>query len=48
MTIFSGYNQLKENDVKFDWKKFWEYLKPHLIKFIGAILVRNRFTFINS
>lgn len=29
----------KERDVRFDWYKFWGYLKPHLLKFFGAILV---------
>lgn len=24
--------------VKFDWRMFWSYLRPHLVKLIGAIL----------
>lgn len=24
--------------VKFDWRKFWSYLRPHLVKLLGAIL----------
>lgn len=30
---------IKENDVRFDWKRFWKYLKPHLLKLIAAIIV---------
>ncbi|XP_062541332.1 mitochondrial potassium channel ATP-binding subunit [Armigeres subalbatus] len=24
--------------IKFDWRKFWTYLRPHLVKLIGAIM----------
>lgn len=24
--------------IKFDWQKFWTYLRPHLVKLIGAIM----------
>ncbi|EAT46324.1 AAEL002468-PA [Aedes aegypti] len=24
--------------IKFDWRKFWSYLRPHLVKLIGAIM----------
>ena len=27
-----------EDVLKFDWWKFWGYLKPHFLKLIGAIL----------
>ncbi len=30
----------KPDEGKFDWSMFWRYLKPHLLKFIGAIAVR--------
>lgn len=26
-------------EAKFDWSKFWHYLKPHLLKLIAAIFV---------
>ncbi|XP_055379821.1 mitochondrial potassium channel ATP-binding subunit [Condylostylus longicornis] len=28
----------EHKDVKFDWKKFWEYLKPYFWELLGAIL----------
>lgn len=28
-----------ENNLKFDWKLFWEYLKPHIWYFIAAVAV---------
>lgn len=24
--------------VRFDWGKFWSYLRPHLVKLVGAVL----------
>lgn len=30
----------RPDDGKFDWAMFWRYLKPHLLKFIGAVAVR--------
>lgn len=37
----TGYssNVIKNESVAFDWHKFWEYLKPHLLKFLAAIAV---------
>lgn len=37
----AGYhtNVAKNDTVTFDWRKFWHYLKPYLLKFIGAIAV---------
>lgn len=33
----------KPDEGKFDWIMFWGYLKPHLLKFLGAIAVRMNF-----
>lgn len=43
IVVFLDYssNVAKKAEVKFDWAKFWSYLKPHLIKFLSAICVRN-------
>lgn len=30
---------LQQEDGKFDWKRFWSYLQPHLWEFLGAIAV---------
>lgn len=30
---------IKPDEGKFDWAMFWRYLKPHLIKFLGAVAV---------
>lgn len=30
----------RPDEGKFDWARFWGYLKPHLLKFLGAIAVR--------
>lgn len=30
---------LQQEDGKFDWKRFWSYLEPHLWEFLGAIAV---------
>lgn len=37
----AGYqsNVTKADTVAFDWKRFWKYLKPHLLKFLAAICV---------
>lgn len=37
----AGYqaNVIKNDTIAFDWRKFWTYLKPHLLKFLGAIAV---------
>lgn len=32
---------LRKKDGRFDWWRFWTYLRPHLLKFLGAICVRN-------
>lgn len=39
--VILGYqtNAIKNDTVAFDWRKFWHYLKPHLLKFLGAIAV---------
>lgn len=29
----------KPDEGRFDWAMFWRYLKPHLIKFLGAVAV---------
>lgn len=31
---------LQQEDGKFDWKRFWSYLQPHLWELLGAIAVR--------
>lgn len=38
---FSGYQTkaIKNESIAFDWHKFWTYLKPYLLKFLGAIAV---------
>lgn len=37
----SGFRKATRPDEgKFDWAMFWRYLKPHLLKFLGAIAVR--------
>ncbi|XP_031638449.1 mitochondrial potassium channel ATP-binding subunit [Contarinia nasturtii] len=35
----AGYqtNAIKKDSVAFDWHQFWQYLKPYLLKFLGAI-----------
>lgn len=41
-SIFTlGYqtNAIKSESIAFDWHKFWKYLKPYLLKFLGAIAV---------
>lgn len=38
-TRMVGYNNLSDKQSKFDWKMFWQYLKPYLRHFILAILV---------
>lgn len=39
--LFAGYQAkaIKNDSVAFDWHKFWQYLKPYLLKFLGAIAV---------
>lgn len=33
---------VKSNEsIAFDWRMFWKYLKPHLLKLLGAIAVSN-------
>lgn len=32
-----------DHDVRFNWTKFWQYLKPHLFKLIAAICVSNTY-----
>lgn len=34
-----GYKAFKDDHLKFDWKKFWEYLRPHIWYMIAAIAV---------
>lgn len=29
---------IRDIETNFDWKRFWMYLKPHLLEFIGAII----------
>lgn len=43
MSSFSGYqtNVIRNDSIAFDWKKFWTYLKPYFLKFLGAIAVSN-------
>lgn len=31
---------LQQEDGKFDWRRFWSYLEPHLWEFLGAIAGR--------
>uniref|UniRef100_A0A0K8W4R2 Uncharacterized protein n=1 Tax=Bactrocera latifrons TaxID=174628 RepID=A0A0K8W4R2_BACLA len=31
---------LQQEDNKFDWRRFWAYLEPHLWELLGAIAVR--------
>lgn len=31
---------LQQEDNKFDWRRFWSYLEPHLWELLGAIAVR--------
>ncbi|XP_055301998.1 mitochondrial potassium channel ATP-binding subunit [Sitodiplosis mosellana] len=35
----AGYqtNVIKNDSIAFDWHQFWRYLKPYLLKFLGAI-----------
>lgn len=30
-----------DKEIKFDWKRFWLYLKPHMLKLLIAIIVSN-------
>lgn len=41
-----GYRSISDRNLKFDWKRFWCYLKPYIGYFIAAIWV-SRF-FLNS
>ncbi|KAH1000660.1 hypothetical protein HUJ04_012965 [Dendroctonus ponderosae] len=34
----AGYRTSSDAKVNFDWKRFWQYLKPHLWSFVAAIL----------
>lgn len=36
----SGYHVYNDEKIKFDWKRFWLYLRPHIWYIIGAIAVR--------
>lgn len=36
-TRLAGYKALNDDHLKFDWKKFWEYLRPHIWYLIAAI-----------
>ncbi|XP_055839508.1 mitochondrial potassium channel ATP-binding subunit [Episyrphus balteatus] len=38
---------LQQDDTKFDWKKFWEYLKPYLWELLGAVFAALAVAFIN-
>ncbi|XP_075165310.1 mitochondrial potassium channel ATP-binding subunit [Haematobia irritans] len=38
---------LKQEDSKFDWKRFWSYLEPHLWEFLGAIAAALVVAYIN-
>ncbi|XP_061391239.1 mitochondrial potassium channel ATP-binding subunit [Musca vetustissima] len=38
---------LQQEDGKFDWKRFWSYLEPHLWEFLGAIAAALVVAFIN-
>lgn len=31
----------RPDEGRFDWAMFWKYLKPHLLKFLGAVAVRH-------
>lgn len=37
--ISASVRVLRKEDGKFDWWRFWTYLRPHIIKFLGAICV---------
>lgn len=39
-TRLSGYKTADDSSLKFDWKKFWAYLWPHIWYFIAAMAVR--------
>lgn len=30
---------LQQENSNFDWRRFWSYLEPHLLEFLGAIAV---------
>lgn len=38
---------LHKDDTKFDWRKFWEYLKPYIWELLGAIFAALAVAFIN-
>lgn len=38
---------LQQDDGKFDWKRFWSYLEPHLWEFLGAIAAALVVAYIN-
>ncbi|XP_013114356.2 mitochondrial potassium channel ATP-binding subunit [Stomoxys calcitrans] len=38
---------LKQEDSKFDWKRFWSYLEPYLWEFLGAIAAALVVAYIN-
>nr|CAH7741672.1 unnamed protein product [Callosobruchus chinensis] len=36
-TRMAGYRTVSDKNLRFDWKKFWTYLRPHIWYFIAAI-----------
>lgn len=38
-TRLVGYRTYNDKNLKFDWRKFWAYLWPHIWYFIAAIAV---------
>lgn len=38
-TRMAGYGIMSDKQTKFDWRQFWQYLKPYLGYFISAIIV---------
>lgn len=41
LTGYSAKSMRNNETVAFDWKKFWHYLKPHILKFLAAICVNS-------
>lgn len=49
LSDFDTYFDHQPHEAKFNWSKFWHYLKPHLFKLIAAICVnKNQYNFYDN
>lgn len=47
-TRLEGYRTLDDTNLKFDWKRFWKYIEPHIWYLVAAILVTRMKEFQNN